>query len=371
VTQPTKHPPLSLAMAGYYSHIKWEELTAEDIKAKSPKGYTLLHHAAKHGYWERIPKELRDKKYWSETKNGSTILICAYQGKQQEWVDKKSLTTKDILKQNTNGDSIATLSAKAGRFLYLPQELITLEVLHQKIGKIGKIGKATRTGKVNSNSNDTVLHQLARTNQLPALHKKYLTEEILSSKGNGDETIYHILSSNNIADQIPKELWTKKSLTLQTEDGTTPLHHICKYNCDLLQLTPKGITLKDILLSTQRGTTPLHLWANTNKWYKIPDKFLTTETLELTSKLEPAPIHSILKQFKHMQVKSSLKITHYNHKMEEKLKFVLSKTSDKMLKNLYESSKPKEQAVTKFIKQEENKRKLLKKLKYNHRGLDL
>ncbi len=345
-----KQSPLSLATAGRYAQIEWEKLTEKDVLETSATGHTVLHHAARQGYWNRVPKKLQDKKYWKEAENGTTILISAYQGEYQEWIDKKSLTTKDILKQNENGQSVAILAAWQGRFYLLPKEIITLEVLQQKISK---------------EDNDTILHKLAWSRQLSAIDKKFLTEDILSSKGNYGETIYHILANENTTGEIPKELWTKTALTLQADMGVTPLHYICQHDCSLI---PKDITLKDLLIPTNTGCTPLHCWAGTQKWYEIPDKFLTTKTLELKSEYEAPPFESIIKQFGNLDLRTRSGLSERNKCIEDKFKTMLGKLHEKTLNGLVNTT---EKNLLPFIKQEVSKRKIFKDLNRKNQNIEI
>lgn len=348
--QPPNQSPLSLATAGQYAKIQWEKLTENDVLETSSTGHNILHHAARQGYWKRIPKHLKDKKYWKESKNGTTVLISAFQGEDQSWIDKKSLTTKDILKQNERGESVATLSAKSGRFYLLPKEIVTLEVLQQEIS---------------NEDYDTVLHKLARSRQLSAIDKNLLTEKILSAKGNYGESIYHIAADDNAPESIPKQLWTRTTVTLQADTGVTPLHHLCQYDYTLI---PKDITLEDILIPTNTGSTPLHCWATTQNWHKIPDKFLTQKTLELKAEYEASPIESILKQFSHAYLKFRNGLAKRDINIENKFKNILSKIKEETLKELL---KTKEKVLFPLIKQEIGKRKLFKELNNKKQSLEI
>lgn len=350
MTKKPGQPPLSLATAGRYAQIQWERLTEKDVLECSNTGHTILHHAARQGYWNRVPKNLRDKKYWKESKNGTTVLISAFQGEDQSWIDKRSLTTQDILKQNERGESVATLSAKSGRFYLLPKEIITLEVLQQEIS---------------NEDYDTVLHKLARSRLLSVIDKKLLTEKMLSAKGNYGETIYHVAADDNVPEVIPKHLWTKTTVTLQADSGVTPLHHLCQYDWTLI---PKDITLEDILIPTTTGSTPLHCWATTQNWHRIPDKFLTKETLELKAEYETTPIESIIKQFGNLNLRVRNDIAEQDIVIENKFKNVLSKISDKTLNELVNT---KEKNLLPFIKRELGKRRVFKELANKTQSLEI
>jgi len=338
--------PLKLARSTHFSQlgIDWSELTLEDITETTETGYTLLHYAARDGYWDKIPKKWQDKKYWQETKSGTTVLISAYLGDRQEWIDKKSLTTQDILKRDDRGHSVATLAAKNTRFFQIPKNIVTLEVLKQKISP---------------EDDDTILHTLARTGQLSCLSKKFLTEEVLSLRGNDGETIYHIVAEENISHHIPKNLWTRTAVTLQADSGRTPLHPLCACNSDLI---PPDVTLKDLLIATDGKSTPLHCWAASGEWVKIPNKFLTQETLELAGDKGETPLNSIVEEYKVVKTWKGWGLKEEYLKVESKFALILSKVSEKTLKKI---QKVKDPILEQPLNQELARRKLLKSFNFN------
>lgn len=351
MTKDPKQSPLSLATTGRYTQIQWEKLTGATVLEASETGHTILHHAARQGYWNRVPKELRDRKYWKEAKNGTTVLISAFQGQDQHWVwvDKKSLTTKDILKKNDSGQSVAILAARANTFYLLPKKIVTLEVLQQEIS---------------NEDYDTVLHKIILSGQLSDIDKKFLTEEILSSKGNYGETGYHAIASACKAANIPKNLWTKSALLLSSDDNTTPLHHICQYNSSLIH---KDITLEDLLVKGYAGVTPLHNWAEGPEWINIPEQFLTAETLKLSAKHEKdTPIDLILSHLK--DVYQSGNETLLNNILP-KVKRTLNKLDQKTLESL--SSQHKNLPIQLLIKPLLTTKKVLKKLNNNQFELNI
>jgi hypothetical protein len=115
----------------------------------------------------------------------------------------------------------------------------------------------------------------------------FLTEEILLTKGAYGESIFHIVAENRHYGNIQDNQWTRAVMPLEADNGTTPLHHICASNCGLVS---EDITLDDMLAQTDAGSTPLHKWAASNRWYKIPDRFLTKEALELEVDFGESPL---------------------------------------------------------------------------------
>lgn len=339
-----KKSPLSLAISNNYSKINWDNLTEADILEKSLTGLTLLHQAARDGFYKKIPQPLRDRKYWTETNEGTTVLISAYLGSDQAWIDKESLTTKDLLKQNNNGDSITSLAVQKGIFHEFPKDIITEEVLTQRIKCDG---------------GDTILHKLARRDQLDIVPKIFLTEQILSSKGNYGESIFHIVAEGPHYHHIPKDKWTRSAMTLKADNGVTPLHHICRRDPSLI---PKDITVDDMLSETDEGATPLYLWASSKQWHKIPDKFLTRESLEYEVDFLDSPLQLITHGYE-----LALKYSHEIPEETNKFKTVLSKISDRALNKLV----TKGYIVIPLVKQEIVKRKLFKELSKKEQSIEI
>jgi hypothetical protein len=343
-----KADPLYLASRCQYNYIDWNNLTEKDITSFNDKGYTFLHYVAEHGYWKRLPIKLRDSKYWKESKGGDTVYICAFRGKDTDWIDKKSLSTKDLLTKNNIGQSIATLAAEYKEFAEFPKEIITKEVLLTPLTAQRKW--------------DKLIHFLAQTGQIPAVPHELLTEELLSTKGRGGNTVFHALAENNYTDDIKPELWTVKNLTLTSYDKTTPLHTIAQYRTHIL---PKDITLQELTLRTREGFTPIHAWARGHNWKEIPDKFLTQESLKLKDNYGTKLIYQITQRFKTDEAIAPTKI---NAVLNSKMKSILSKIDDKTLHSL---AADENSSLVKHVKAEMGKRKLLKELSGTKQSLEL
>lgn len=342
-----KADPTYLASRCEYKYIDWDSLTIKDITTLSKKGYTFLHYVAEHGYWQRLPIKLRDPKYWKESEQGSTIYICAYRGKDQDWIDKNSLTIEDLLKKNKIGQSIATLAAGAKNFAEIPKNIITKEVLLEPVAE---------------KKYDKLVHLLAQTGQLPSVPQELLTEELLSIKGRGGNTVFHLLAENNFTDDIKPELWTLKTLTLRSYDDTTPLHTIAQYKPHLL---PKDITLKELTLKNREGFTPLHGWARGYNWREIPDKFLTRESLELKDNYGTKLIYQITERFKTDEAIAPTKIM---KELGVKMKRILTKVDDKTLHSLAGDENSK---MANYVKLEMVKRKAMKEMFKSQKYLEL
>jgi len=343
-----KADPTYLASRCQYNYVDWNNLTEKDITTFNDKGYTFLHYVAEHGYWNRLPIKLRDSKYWRESESGDTIYICAFRGKDTDWITKESLTTEDLLKKNNTGQSIATLAAESKKFAELPKNIITREVLLTPLTAQRKW--------------DKLVHFLAQTGQIPAVPEDLLTEELLSIKGRGGNTVFHTLAENNYTDDIDPKLWTIENLTLTSYDKTTPLHTIAQYKPHLL---PKDISLKELTLKTREGHTPLHGWARRHNWRNIPDKFLTKDSLELKDNYGTKLIYQITERFK---TDEAIAPTKLNAMLNLKMKSILSKVDDKTLHSLAADENSK---LAKHVVAELSKRKLVKELSKSEVNIDI
>lgn len=342
-----KKSPLYLASRCQYNYVDWNNLTEKDITTFNNKGYTFLHYVAEHGHWNRLPIKLRDKKYWKETEAGDTIYICAFRGKNHDWVNKKSLTTEDLLKKNKVGQSIATLLASSKMFSEIPKNIITKAVLLTPIAE---------------KRYDKLIHLLAQSGQVPAVPEELLTEELLNFKGQQGYTVFHVLAENNYTDDIDPKFWTIKNLTLKSQDKTTPLHTIAQYKPHLL---PKDITIKELTLRNEYGFTPIHAWARGRNWREIPDKFLTKESLELKDNYSTKLVYQITEKFKTDEAIAPTKI---NAMLNSKIKKILTKVEDKTLHSLATDGNSK---LAKHVKGEMAKRKILKELSYSEHNIEI
>jgi hypothetical protein len=271
-------PAVNLASEGKFSKINWGGLTVKDITEKDEAGYTLLHHVASAGLMQNIPKHLQDKKYWSETPDGTTIYMLALQRPYPNWwVDKNDLTEKEILKRNQLGESFLSLAIKTSLNIskLIPHKSLSPRVL-----------------LTNYKDGDKIIHLLARENGIRNLPKKLLYEELLSTPGHNGHTVYHTLASMGKLGSLPTKLLTKKALTQQSKHGATALLFMAQYEPDII---PKELLTTTFILKEQFGGTPLHSWAKGHLWMNIPLEFITKETLQ--AKREPPLLNCIINQY--------------------------------------------------------------------------
>jgi len=340
MTKANKPTPVELAQLNRQKEICWEKLQEEDILKTDSDGKTLLHYAARDGYWKKIPPKLQNKKYWTKDLLGHTVAMYALlRGNPTEWDYKKDLSEEEILERNNFGECIAEDAAKQGYFRYFSEKIITNKVLTQVTKNSG---------------NDRIVHLLARSGQFNCVPKPLITKELLSLKGNYGENLYHILSGERQAALIPENLLTKETLAVPTETGVTALHRIAAHRH---QLIPKDVGLEELLLKTKKGVTVIHAWANSSGWVDIPDKFLTRETLELEDEYNNCPIDSIVDQFRENWTSQGGIITNL---VTSKFIDILKKISDRKLHSL---SKNKNSQIQAIIENERVKRDLKGKVK--------
>jgi hypothetical protein len=257
--------PLFAASRNECKGINWNELTVADIQAQSKDGNTVLHYAAYYGCFEKIPKHLRNKKYWTTTHNGTTVLMSAFERGQISWVNPKDLTEEEILKKNGNGDSILTHAVFSNKLSIIPKSSLTKKIL------MGTLY-----------SGEPTIHGIIRTKQVGEVPREWLTEEVLYQKDKNGDTAYHKLAHQYleravIQKPMAEEIWNQRSLTIRSYDGTTPLHILASENANLIPkdcLTPENLELKD-----GKNQSVWHYWARGTSWRNLPTELLREEDL--------------------------------------------------------------------------------------------
>lgn len=348
--------PVDYACSGLYSQIDFEKLTENDVTEFDNLGYTFLHHAARHGVWKRIPAQLREnKKLWKESKDGDSVYISAYYSADQSWIIKNELSEEDILKRNHIGNFIAHMATRNRTLYTYPKSLLTPKVLLQEVDNI-----EISTLSVKSTTKDKLIHQIARHNQLNTIPREIFSEELLSTRGVGEETPYHIIAGNEQAKAIPKELWTKKALSLTTETGVSPLHSIVLHTPDII---PRDIDLKSLLQKNSTGETPLHVWARNHKVMDIPDNFITKETLSLEGKYDHSLLEIIVIQYLN---EHTFALPKTKSAWKRNISKILGKASEKTLESLKINVSPPTLAQNELFK-----RKLMKKISQSEKSISI
>lgn len=234
-------------------------------------------------------------------------------------------------------------------------------ILHDHWAKLSKELKEFSLTQTND-EDEEIIHLMVRMGKVKTIPEDLLTHELLSSKGPSGNSVYHTLTEWGYIHDVPKKLWTQESLTLPNDFGVTPLHNLLQFNCDVI---PKSITLDDLLLKANDGQTPLLSWAKSLNWSKIPDKFLTKETLA-TPDDKDNTVFDIISHSYQVEVANGV----FNNKktLEEKFRNVLSKANDISIKNLCENPDP---ILHTPARQEASKRKLVKRLSQSEQSLEI
>lgn len=260
-----------------------------------------------------------------------------------EWY---KLTEKDLTEKDKKGIFFLMHIIKYGHWTNLPPKLKEFSLTQPAIGK------------------DKIIHLMAREGKVNTIPEEFITEELLSLKGNNGDSVYYVLAQEGYADHIDKSLWTRKALTTPAYDGYTPLHALVQHKPELL---PEDITLDDLLQPNGDGEIPLYSWVRRSHWVKIPDKFLTRKSLELKVGREDFETlaHKIAERFKHDQ---ALKSPKDMGPLDLKMKKILTKLSDKHLQSLGKDEDP---SLSGHLNAELAKRKMIKELSQSEQCLEI
>jgi hypothetical protein len=171
----TPPPPESMMVVTKRLYRQLMDLTASNIKRRTPLGDTPLHRAAKNGIIGAIPSHL--------------------------------LTAELFTEKNTAGDTPLHIAVRCGFLHQVPSVFLTGETL-----------------TVWDNSGETPLHIAAHCGQFCRIPRKVLTPELLSlpTMNQTANTILHFVAAANRLNQIPKNCITLEMWGLKNGDGSTP-----------------------------------------------------------------------------------------------------------------------------------------------------
>jgi hypothetical protein len=264
---------------------------------------------------------------------------------------------ENLLKE---GGAMVLYSIMHHTFSTLPKKSITQKVLLQK---------STKDGIPMINLLAQVAHSipdLKRNNPFKNIPKEVLTEELLSTRGDNEESVYHELADSKILYLLPKELITRKALLLNSKIHGTVLHKVAMNEAHLI---PEDITLDDILTKDNVNFTPLHCWVCSNHWADIPERFLTKESIGVRNMDGCSPFDYILERFK--QDKSYGSWDH-DIKAKAKVKTLLNLIDHRQLNHLSSNSEYTSNPTLKIlVNQEITKRKVLEELSKNEQSIEI
>ncbi len=156
------------------------------------------------------------------------------------------------------------------------------------------------------------------------------------SNGVGESVIHHAAMHNQLC-HIPRELLNEENLNSPNSEGTTPIHYTCLHLC-LNQVPPELVSRKSLIKPNHHGLNALDfsLYAYFDIWEK--DRDISPEDLK----------------------ENELQVN-------EQIKIILSKLTDKDIKDYYKITKekpasPLNNKKTYILKRETEKRKLLRGL---------
>jgi hypothetical protein len=269
-----------------------------------------------------------------------------------------NLTEQDLL---ANNGEIVSWAIDKGTFHELPKAAITAKVLLQKAIRGPQKGCSLLQIIALVNTNTTP----SKVPPLKHIPKEVFTHELLSTKEDSGETVYHMLAHSHVLGCIPKELITKDSLLLTTDEGRTVLHSVAINNPELI---PKEITLKEMLMKDKNNFTPLHGYACSNKWADIPKIFLTKESVEIKDREGNTPTDYMLEEF---GFDAAYRDKKSDPKRISQIKHILSLISPDFLKTLVKRKGIENLDLLKLIKQEELKRNLHSKLSEKEQSIEI
>lgn len=284
--------PFNLAKQGQYQNMAWAKLTEEDILTSDKDGFTFLHYTAYHGYFDKIPKNLQDEKYWKPSKNNTTVLMSAFERGQFEqdtspkntWIKPEHLTEKEILKTNGNGDSILTHAVLSKNLRQIPKDSITARALQSPLSPLSP-----------PSSQENIIHAIIRLHQLKDVPEAMLTEEVLSSKTRNGDTAYHKIAT--MVNEDYPNIWNQKTITLKDASEVTPMHLLtnhCPWSIPNHLLTKENLRLKD-----KQGQTVLDYWSREINWRLIPLDIISEDDLLLNKNIKiKSPLDNIISQYK-------------------------------------------------------------------------
>jgi hypothetical protein len=223
----------------------------------------------------------------------------------------EDLSEEDLLKKDENGESIIFWALKNGVFDHIPKRCITQRVLLIDI----------------PNTNEKLIHLLAKERSFNYIPKDILTEELLSVKGMYGKSAYHLLANQGTIKNLPSKLLTKSALTLKADNGWTPLHTIAGTTPNII---PDCITLDDLLIPSNDNTTPLESWTMGPSWMEIPDKYINSKTLLMKDNHGICPLDCFIKNYEYeCNHRKGLAISYTT-----KIKSIFTKTPNDSLKEL-------------------------------------
>jgi len=211
-----------------------------------------------------------------------------------------------------------------------------------------------------SHGEDKLIHYILRNDQTKIIPKVLLNKELLSIKGNGGQSGFHLLTKNQETHFIDNNLLTKEVLLLKDHSDSTPLHAIVMYASDIV--SKRDIDIDELVIENDIRQTPLYNWSSSTEWSKIPDKFLTKETLGQT-KDGPVPILNIIIQQHKYDIATGVK-PNANHSLEK----IFGKIDNNELNRFVGDTEP---AINKLAKKELAKRIVLKEIQKESQCLEI
>lgn len=221
----------------------------------------------------------------------------------------------------------------SGKWLEMPLELLKFALIQDSLG------------------DDKLIHFAARKGKFNKIPQPLITHNLLTLKGVGGQTVYHILAKNKETNLINENLLTKEVLLEKDDSDISPLHSIIMDNPKIV--FKRNLNVDDLFTGDGLGETPLYNWACCDKWFMIPDRFLTKEALTQTEDGAVTILDILVQQHKHTVFRKSTK-----QKPAHSLEGIFKKLNNQDLRRLEGDRDP---SINKVAKKELTKRLIQKR----------
>jgi len=258
----------------------------------------LIKNSEDLGYPDFGMLPLDQTSLFSRDERGYEAAVRIINAGQLEKIPPDLLTKDNLLKHTEIGNhTILSIIIASGQLEKLPKELLTKDLLLEGWPTCGLIESIhyeclhlvpksvladQQILELADPLGNTVLHIACEKKQIGVLLDnalEFITEARMVKPNKEGWTPLHYCCNNETLEQVPKELRTKKNLSLRTRTGLSPLHSIAMRK--LFHLVNKDVIDKEnIWLKNMHDMTIAHTAAKFGTLEDIDSKVLTKELLE-------------------------------------------------------------------------------------------
>jgi hypothetical protein len=237
--------------------LKMGLLTPAALAERDSRGRTVLHIAASSKTLGCICSDfLTPELVKMEDADGFTVGSCAAFFSQWDAIPSSSITASLLTKKDLLNNPLIYGLAGIRALKTVPAALLTPEIV-----------------SLRGQNQETVAHVAARQGCLQDIP---LTRDLLEMRDDNGVTVACAAARAKCLDQVPPELITKEILALKDKNGETVLNHAIGQ----LQVLPKTSLTTELLCATDsRGFSWAHTAAFNGHFDKVPRELWTWETL--------------------------------------------------------------------------------------------